>query len=147
MKIMITERKEVVLKYFEKIDNGTFDSTYFDLFTEEVELYFPKYGYTKGKEGIKHFGETLGNGLKSLHHDIKNFNIIVSDKYIVVEGQEGGETKEGINWPDNKNSFGKFCNVFEFEGSLIKRVHIYVDPDFTSEDAKRIEMLNQGNKS
>ena len=103
---MITERKEVVLKYFEKIDNGTFDSTYF-----------------------------------------KNFNIIVSDKYIIVEGQEGGETKEGIKWPDNKKSFGKFCNVFEFEGSLIKRVHIYVDPDFTSEDAKRIEMLNQGNKS
>jgi hypothetical protein len=31
-----------------------------------------------------------------------------------------------------------FCNVFEFEGELIKRVHIYADPDFNSADAARV---------
>ena len=138
----INERKNNIIKYFQKIDNGAIDESYFNLFTEDVELYFPKYGFTKGKEGIKHFGETLGKQLNSIYHDIENFNFILSDKFIVVEGREGGETINGTKWPDNKISFGKFCNVFEFENDLIKRVHIYVDPDFTSEHIDRIKELS-----
>jgi hypothetical protein len=32
---------------------------------------------------------------------------------------------------------GHFCNVFEFRGDLISRVHIYLDPDYASEDQPR----------
>jgi hypothetical protein len=32
---------------------------------------------------------------------------------------------------------GHFCNVFEFRGDLISRVHIYLDPDYAGEDQPR----------
>ncbi|WP_236688233.1 antibiotic biosynthesis monooxygenase [Empedobacter falsenii] len=80
--------------------------------------------------------------LKGLSHDIENFNYIISGNMIVVEGTEKGITINDKPFPDNVTAFGKFCNVFEFEGNLIKRVHIYVDPDFTSEDNVRMARLN-----
>ena len=66
---------------------------------------------------------------------------VINGPYVVVEGREKGMTKQGVAWPDNVISYGLFCNVFEFEGNLIKRVHIYVDPDFTSCDSERIKLL------
>ena len=66
-------RKAAVKVYFEKIDAGNTDDAYFGLFTDDVVLYFPKFGFVQGKDGIKKLGEQLGAFLKSLHHDIDNF--------------------------------------------------------------------------
>lgn len=128
--------------YFRKVDAREFDSGYYNLFTEDVELYFPKFGYSKGKEGIKQFGVAMSDFLQGLTHDIENFNYVVSNNTVVVEGTEKGVTIDGKSWPDNVTAFGKFCNVFEFEGDLIKRIHIYVDPDVASEDIIRMTRLN-----
>lgn len=136
-------RKEAVKTYFTKIDAGIFDTDYFNLFTEDVELFFPKFGFAKGKDGISKFGQRVGSFLDGIWHDIDNFNYIIAGDYIVVEGNEGGVTKQGKKWPDNDVSYGKFCNVFEFDGAKIKRVHIYVDPDFTSNDTERINIFKQ----
>ncbi len=135
-------RKSKVITYFKKVDGGQFDEEYFSLYTDDVELYYPKFGFEKGKDGIRNFGKTIGGHLQSLTHDIDGFNYIISDNTIVVEGTEKGITRSGKKWPDNRISLGKFCNVFEFEGEFIKRVHIYVDPDFTSEDADRVKIFN-----
>lgn len=51
---------------------------------------------------------------------------------MVIEGAVKGTTTSGATFPDRVSSFGLFCNVFEFEGERIKRVHIYEDPDFAS---------------
>lgn len=139
-------RKNNVEIYFKKIDAGEFDDEYFNLYTEDVEMYYPKFGFEKGKEGIKNFGKVIGAHLQKLTHDIENFRYIISDPIIVVEGTEKGITSSGKEWPDYKTSFGKFCNVFEFEGELIKRVHIYVDPDFTSEDSDRLSIFSNESK-
>lgn len=128
--------------YFRKVDAGEFDSGYYNLFTEDVELYFPKFGFGKGKEGLRKFGDAMSGFLRGLTHDIEHFNYVVSNDIVVVEGTEKGITIDGKAWPDHVTAFGKFCNVFEFEGDLIKRVHIYVDPDVTSEDAVRMARLN-----
>ncbi|KAF5276817.1 hypothetical protein FQR65_LT16160 [Abscondita terminalis] len=128
--------------YFRKVDAGEFDSGYYNLFTEDVELYFPKFGFAYGKAGIRKFGETMVGFLKGLTHDIGNFNYIISGNTVVVEGTEKGITIENKTFPDNVTAFGKFCNVFEFEDDLIKRVHIYADPDVTSEDEVRTERLS-----
>lgn len=135
-------RKGKVKTYFKKVDDGQFDEEYFNLYSEDVELYYPKFGFEKGKDGIRNFGRTIGAHLQNLTHDINNFNYIISDNFIVVEGTEKGVTKSGKEWPDYTISYGKFCNVFEFEGELIKRIHVYVDPDFTSEDTERITVFN-----
>lgn len=135
-------RKSKVKTYFKKVDDGQFDEEYFNLYTDDVELYYPKFGFEKGKDGIRNFGKTIGAHLQNLSHDIDGFNYIISDNMIVVEGTEKGITRSGKKWPDYRISHGKFCNVFEFEGELIKRVHIYVDPDFTSEDTDRVNIFN-----
>jgi ketosteroid isomerase-like protein len=134
-------RKNKIETYFKKIDSGIFDDEYFDLYAEDVEMYYPKFGFEKGKQGIKNFGKVIGKHLEKLTHDIQNFRYTFSGTVIVVEGNEKGVTRSGKEWPDNHTSFGKFCNVFEFDDELIKRVHIYVDPDFTSEDTERLAIF------
>ncbi|NML69199.1 nuclear transport factor 2 family protein [Chryseobacterium sp. RP-3-3] len=140
-------RKNKIETYFNKIDSGTFDDEYFGLYTEDVEMYYPKFGFEKGKQGIKNFGKVIGKHLEKLTHDMQNFRYIFSDPIIVVEGNEKGITRSGKEWPDYTTSFGKFCNVFEFDGELIKRVHIYVDPDFTSEDTERLTIFRNESQS
>lgn len=134
-------RKNKVKIYFKKVDDGQFDEEYFNLYTEDVEIYYPKFGFEKGKNGIRNFGKVMGSHLQSLSHDIDNFKYVISDHTIVVEGTESGTTRSGKKWPDYKISHGKFCNVFEFEGEFIKRVHVYVDPDFASEDTDRVHIF------
>lgn len=140
-------RKNKIETYFNKIDSGIFDDEYFDLYTEDVEMYYPKFGFENGKQGIKNFGKVIGKHLENLTHDMQNFRYIFSDPIIVVEGTEKGMTMSGKEWPDYNISFGKFCNVFEFDGELIKRVHIYVDPDFASEDTERLTIFRNESQS
>ncbi|MCD9616987.1 nuclear transport factor 2 family protein [Chryseobacterium gleum] len=138
---LATLRKNKVITYFKKVDEGQFDEEYFNLYTDDVEMYYPKFGFEKGKNGIMNFGKVMGAHLQSLSHDIDNFKYVISDHSIVVEGTERGITRSGKEWPDYKTSHGKFCNVFEFEDEFIKRIHVYVDPDFTSEDADRVNIF------
>jgi len=132
------QRKEQVHTYFEKVQTGAFDESYFNLFTDDVELYYPKFGFEKGKEGIRNLGKVIGKHLQRLSFDTAKFNYHMSDKAIIVEGVENGRTQTGEEWPDGTIAFGKFSSVFEFEGNLIKRMHVYVDPDFTSADSERV---------
>ena len=132
-------RLEVITAYFRGADNR--DPAFLDVFTEDVELFFPKFGLTRGKVAVAEFGARLAAELESLEHDIPGLRTIVAGDTIVVEGTEAGITRSGLRWPDGVVSQGRFCDVFEFEGTLIRSVHIYVDPDFTSADRDRIRIL------
>lgn len=134
--------EEIVIEYFKKVDSG--DSSYLELFTGDVDFFFPKFGQKKGKEALIEFGNRIGSSLKSIWHDIDGFQIISVDNKVVVEGQEGGVMSDGTPWPDNNISIGRFCSVFEFTGKLISRMYVYVDPDFPSQDQERISVLSEG---
>ena len=43
-----------------------------------------------------------------------------------------------------KTPGGRFCNVFEFRDNLIARVHVYLDPDYVSEDEPRFRWGREG---
>ena len=133
------ERIELVNEYFRRVDSG--DPSMIDLFTEDAEMWFPKHGLAKGKAGIARFGGILGAGLERLTHAIEEFRYYGDGDVIVVEGTESGITRDGVAWPDGEISQGRFCNVFEFEGSLIRGLRIYVDPDFTSSHVERVRQL------
>lgn len=109
------------------------------LFTDDIELWFPKFGTGRGHAALGQFAERLA--LASITHDIDAFRYVVSGDTVVVEGTERGVTKDGITWPDGEISQGRFCCVFDFRGPLISRLSIYVDPDFTSEHTGRIAEL------
>ncbi|SHL05737.1 nuclear transport factor 2 family protein [Chryseobacterium polytrichastri] len=129
--------------YFELINNGQFNTQAFaDLFTEDVEIYYPKFGYAKGMEGIGSFSQHVRKLINDLHFEMDKFTYITNEKYVIVEGSEKGITRTGIPFPDGIVSHGKFCTVFEFENSRIKRMHCYVDPDFGGEDIERAQLLN-----
>ncbi|KXF56479.1 hypothetical protein AXA44_34635 [Rhodococcus sp. SC4] len=134
-----TQRVELTKEYFRRVDAGA--DTLLDLFTDNVQLYFPKFGDGHGKDDLREFATRLGSQLRSIEHDIEGFNILVAGDHVVVEGFEKGVTRDGESWPDGVISTGRFCNVFEFDGLLIKRVHVYVDPDFTSSHKERIAQL------
>lgn len=132
---------DIVKKYYELVNKGDFgEDTYYQLFAEEVELFYPKYGYDKGREGIARFTKQIGQVISSLTFDLSKFNFIESGNYVTVEGYETGKTSNGVDFPDHKTSFGKFASVFEVEDGHIKRMHCYVDPDLGGQD-KMIDRL------
>lgn len=133
------DRLKAIDTYLRKVDAR--DPTVLDVFTDDVQMFFPKFGLAHGKAALAKLSETLTGELASIEHDIDGFHYIVSGNFVVVEGTERGVTRNGVYWPDGVVSEGRFCNVFEFDGVLIQRRHIYVDPDYTSADQDRIRML------
>ncbi|MFU1555129.1 nuclear transport factor 2 family protein [Aeromonas sp. A04] len=134
---------DIVVEYFEKVDAG--DPSYLDLFSENVDFFFPKFGLAKGKDALVEFGNRIGSSLTSIWHGIDGFKITTAGNTVIVEGQEGGVMSDGTSWPDNNISMGRFCSVFEFTGKLISRMSVYVDPDFPSRDVARIAVLSGTN--
>ena len=125
---ILKRREETAINYFRMVDAG--DPALIDLFTDDAHMFYPKLGIASGKAQIGAFAQGLGRGIASLEHDINGFTVLSSGNHVIVEGTEKGTTASGVDFPDGVSSFGLFCNVFEFEGELIKRLHIYVDPDF-----------------
>lgn len=138
-------RIEAIRTYFRKVDAG--DPTVLDLFSEDLQMYFPKFGLAHGKRALVTFADRMGANLASIGHDIDGLTFHVSGNTIVVEGREWGTTRDGRAWPDGAISQGLFSSVFEFDGPLIRRMHIYVDPDFTSSDHDRIRILHSDSGS
>lgn len=134
-----SERLERVKDYFLKVGAG--DGTLVDLFAEDALIHFPKFGLARGRDGLGAFATRMRTQLASIGHHIADFTYVVGDKAIVVEGTEYGSMHDGRTWPDGAVSQGRFCSVFEFVGLEISRMFIYVDPDFCSDDADRIDWL------
>src|SRR4029079_1412759 len=92
------QRKSVALEYLKAFDNGGVTSTggsILDLFAEDAQVYFPKWGVATGKAQIgKMFGD-VGSQVKSIRHHYANFNWIFSGSDLVVcEGTSHGEHKD-----------------------------------------------------
>ena len=138
MTTSVESRIETIRTYFRKVDAK--DATLLDLFTDDVRFFFPKFGEASGKAALAVFAERIGIEAAELAHDIDGLVFTVDGDRIAVEGREWGRTAEGRAWPDGEISRGRFANVFEFEGPLISRTFIYVDPDFTSGDRTRVAL-------
>ncbi|RMX04220.1 hypothetical protein D8I35_15605 [Corticibacter populi] len=138
MSDLSASRIQAIRDYFRKVDAK--DASLLDLFTEDVAFFFPKFGVAHGKATLARFAQRIAEEAAQLSHDIEGFVFTVDDDRIAVEGREWGVTASGRAWPDGEISQGRFCNVFEFEGELIKRAFIYVDPDFTNDDQRRVAL-------
>lgn len=134
-KALTNARIEIAREYFRRVDSG--DPTLLDLMTDDIQIYFPKYGVGYGKTAVAESARGMMSVLKSIEHDFERMTFLPSGDHLVVEGFERGVSADGVEWPVPGKSEGRYCNVFEFRGERIKRVHIYVDPDFTSTHAER----------
>ncbi len=140
------QRKAVVLTYFKALDAGgtAADGTgLFDLFADDAQAYFPKWGIADGKLEIMEMYGAVGEILKSIKHHYADFNWVFSGTDMVVcEGTSHGQHRDGAWTADQpKWGAGRFCDVFEIRGGKIQRLFIYLDPDYANQDAARYPWL------
>src|SRR6267142_1939902 len=129
-------------EYFIRGDAGRADIL--ELFHPEFQLYFPKFGIKRGPQAFMELLSGFAGTLKSIEHDFSKYNFIVTGAYVVVEGTTRGSMTNGKSWEAGKTPGGRFCNVFEFRDNLIVRVHVYLDPDYVSEDEPRFRWGREG---
>lgn len=138
---LTAQRVAIVRAYFRMVDDG--DPGLLDLYTDDVELFFPKFGYGRGKDDMAEFARRLWVDLGSIEHDIEGLDIMVAGDRVIVEGREWGTLADGTAWPDGQVSTGRFCNVFTFRGTEISSVHIYADPDIAGNHTEKVEQLHR----
>jgi ketosteroid isomerase-like protein len=122
-------------EYFLRADAGRPEVT--DLFAEDVEIFFPKFGIARGKTAFRDLAKGLLGSLSSLAHDMDKLSYITSGETVVVEGTTHGALRNGPTWAGGETPGGRFCSVFQFRDGLISRMYIYLDPDYGSADTQR----------
>jgi|ERR1700722_2737689 len=136
------ENIRIAKEYFRRADAGRADLL--DLMSEDVQLYFPKFGIGRGKKAVGELAAGMGGVFQWIEHDFSTYTFISAGPYVVVEGTTRGAMKDGKSWKAGDTPGGRFCNVFEFKAGLICRVHVYLDPDYTSEDTERFLWGREG---
>ena len=140
------QSKSVALEYLKAFDNGGVTSTggsIMDLFADDAQVYFPKWGIATGKEEIGQLFTDVGGTIKSILHHYSYFNYIFSGSdYLVVEGTSHGEHRDGP-WRAGvpEHGAGRWCDVFEIRDWKIQRCFIYLDPDYAGGDNARYPWL------
>ena len=140
------QRKSVALEYLKAFDNGGTTSgggSILDLFAEDAQVYFPKWGIAEGREQIGRMFGDVGSTLKGIKHDYANFNWVFSGgDTIVAEGTSYGEHQDGP-WRAGVPEWGagRWCDVFEIRDFKIQRCFIYLDPDYAGKDTERYPWL------
>ena len=139
------QRKSVALEYLKAFDNKGVTSTggsIMDLFADDAQVFFPKWGLATGKKQIQQLFTDFGAGIKSILHDYATFNwIMTGTDMFAVEGTSFGEYKDGPCGAGVSHA-GRWCDVFEVRDFLIQRCFIYLDPDYAGLDTKRYPWLS-----
>jgi SnoaL-like domain len=140
------QRKSVACEYLKAFDNAGVTSdggSILDLFAEDAQVYFPKWGLANGKKEIGQLFADVGGTLKRISHDYAMFNwIYTGTDVLVVEGTSHGEHRDGP-WRAGVPEWGagRWCDVFEIRDWKIQRVFIYLDPDYAGKDTGRYPWL------
>jgi hypothetical protein len=143
------QRKSVALEYLKAFDNAGKTSNggnILDLFADDAQVFFPKWGLANGKQQIGQLFSDFGGGIKQILHDYASFNwIMTGTDTFAVEGTSAGEHKEGP-WRAGVSHAGRWCDVFEVRDFLIQRCFIYLDPDYAGLDTERYHWLSAGGR-
>ena len=89
------QRKSVALEYLKAFDNAGVTSSggsILDLFADDAQVFFPKWGLATGKTKIGQLFSDFGGGIKHILHDYAAFNwIMTGTDTFAVEGTSAGE--------------------------------------------------------
>ena len=80
------QRKSVALEYLKAFDNKGVTSSggsIMDLFADDAQVFFPKWGLATGKKQIGQLFTDFGGGIKTILHDYAAFNWIMTGTDIV----------------------------------------------------------------
>ena len=143
------QRKSVALEYLKAFDNQGVTSTgasILDLFAEDAQVFFPKWGLATGKKQIGQLFTDFGGLIKHILHDYATFNwVMTGTDTFAVEGTSAGAHLDG-SWRAGVSHAGRWCDVFEIRDFLIQRCFIYLDPDYAGLDTARYPWLAAGGR-
>ena len=140
------QRKSVALEYLKAFDNGGTTSSgdgLLDLFADDAQAWFPKWGLATGKDEIGRMFADVASTITSIRHDYASLNWIFSGgDLLVAEGTSHGQHRDGP-WRAACPEWGggRWCDVFEIRDWHIHRVFIYLDPDYAGHDTARYPWL------
>lgn len=134
MSLKDQDKITIAREYFIRVDQGRQDIL--ELFHEDAEIYFPKFGFGCGRESLVEMVKGFEGSLEYIRHDYDSLTFIPSGEYLVVEGTSHGKMA-GKSWAGGTTPGGRFCNVFKFRDGRISSLHVYLDPDYTGEDEAR----------
>lgn len=134
------QRKSVAVEYLKRLDQG---KDFFELFADDIQVYFPKWGLANGKEEVEKLFFGVGTIISSVTHDYAYFNYIIQGDIVVVEGTSYGVAANGSEFRAGVTHAGRWCDVFEIRDFKIQRLFIYLDPDYAGEDTARYPWLNE----
>ncbi|WP_420212125.1 nuclear transport factor 2 family protein [Burkholderia aenigmatica] len=132
------QRKVIALEYFKRLDHG---GNLLELFDDQAQMYFPKWGVARGKEEIGQLFADLMTILAGVSHEISCLNVIQQGDLVCVEGLSSGTLKNGETWRAGATHAGRWCDVFEIRDFKIQRCHVYLDPDYAGSDTDRYPWL------
>ena len=93
------QRKSVALEYLKAFDNAGVTSSggsILDLFADDAQVFFPKWGLATGKDQIGQLFSDFGGQIKEIRHDYATFNwIMTGTDTFSVEGTSAGRHAEG----------------------------------------------------
>jgi hypothetical protein len=139
------QRKSVALEYLKAFDNKGVTPTgasILDLFADDAQLYFPKWGLANGKDELARLFGDVGATLRWIRHDYATFNwIMTGTDVFACEGTSYGEHQDGT-WRAGTTHAGRWCDVFEVRDFLIQRCFVYLDPDYAGLDTDRYPWLS-----
>ncbi|KAA9005563.1 nuclear transport factor 2 family protein [Histidinibacterium aquaticum] len=136
-------RKDIAESYLKALDAGGTSPTtglgLFEHFTEDAEVYFPKWGVARGMDQIVQMFTDVGGTLNSITHHYDGFTWYMTgtDRF-AVEGTSEGSHRDGP-WMAGEPDYGagRFCDCFEVRDGKIARLFIYLDPDYAGQDTSR----------
>jgi len=139
------QRKSVALEYLKAFDNQGVTSnggSILDLFADDAQVFFPKWGLATGKTQIGQLFTDFSALLRDILHDYSAFNFIMTGTDVFAcEGTSAGTHQDG-SWRAVVSHAGRWCDVFEVRDFLIQRCFIYLDPDYAGLDTARYPWLS-----
>lgn len=140
------QRKSVALEYLRAFDNKGVTSSggsILDLFADDAQVFFPKWGLATGKKQVGQLFTDFGGLIREIRHDYATFNFIMSGSDIFAcEGTSYGVHQDGA-WRAGVTHGGRWCDVVEIRDFLIQRCFIYLDPDYAGRDTARYPWLSE----
>ncbi|MEU0685801.1 nuclear transport factor 2 family protein [Streptomyces uncialis] len=130
--------RAVAQTYFKRLDAG---QDFLDLFADDAYVVFPKHAPARGIEEVRTLFADIFVLFTSVVHEIAYFNYVAQADFLVVEGTTHGVLADGTPWRATEGLGGRFCNVFEIRAGKIRRLHIYLDPDYGDADTARYPWL------
>lgn len=137
------DRKAIAESYLKSLDAGGTSPTtglgLFDHFSDDAEVFFPKWGVAKGKDEVIQMFTDVGGTLKAIKHHYDGFTWHMNGtESFAVEGTSEGEHRDGPWVADTpKWGAGRFCDCFTVKDGKITRLYIYLDPDYAGKDTAR----------